>query len=195
MTDPDLPWPLTGHEHLRDQLLAAYATDRGYHDARHLAEVLARVQELGFGDDREVMLAAWFHDVVYDGSGEDEERSARLAETALAGVRDVDVAEVARLVRMTASHEPEPNDRRGCALSDADLAILAADPARYAEYAAGVRTDFAEIPDDQFREGRLAILEDLVARRSLFLTPHARTRWEPRARRNLAREIAALRAL
>ena len=31
---------------VRDQLLAAYATDRGYHDTRHLAEVLDRIDEL-----------------------------------------------------------------------------------------------------------------------------------------------------
>ncbi|MDN5894178.1 MAG: hypothetical protein L0H93_09140 [Nocardioides sp.] len=188
-----LPWPLPAHTDLRDRLLAAYETGRGYHDRRHLAEVLERLDELGLADDVEVMLAAWFHDSVYLGTEEDEERSARLAEAELAGVPDVDVAEVARLVRLTATHDPPAHDLRGAALCDADLAILAASPARYEEYVAGVRADYADVPDALFRRGRLAVLEELAERPSLFRTAHARAAWSPRARANLAREIASLR--
>lgn len=189
----DLPWPLPDRVELRDRLVAAYSTDRGYHDLRHLAEVLERIEELGGGDDVELALAAWFHDAVYDGAPDDEELSARLAESELAG-SGVDVAEVARLVRLTVRHDPAPDDHRGQVLSDADLAILAADPERYAEYAAGVRHDYAAVPDDDFRAGRRAVLEELLARDALFRTDHARREWEPRARANIADEIARLQA-
>ena len=188
---PDLPWPLPDRMDLRDRLLAAYSTDRGYHDARHLTEVLGRLTELGEGDNAAVVLAAWFHDAVYDGAPEAEERSARLAEAELAEA-DVDVAEVARLVRLTERHDPEPGDHNGEALCDADLAILAASPERYREYAAGVRLEYAAYPDADFRAGRRAILEDLVSRGALFRTAYARRHWEPAARENLAREIQTL---
>ncbi len=186
-----LPWPLPDRTELRDRLVAAYATERGYHDLRHLAEVLGRIEELGEGDSVELVLAAWFHDAVYDGAPDDEERSARLAETELAGA-GVDVAEVARLVRLTVAHDPAPGDHAGQVLCDADLAILAAAPERYAEYASGVRRDYAAVPEDVFRAGRLAVLEELLARDALFRTDHARREWEPRARTNLAAEIATL---
>lgn len=186
-----LPWPLPDRPDLRDRLLAAYSTDRGYHDLRHLAEVLARIDELGRGDDAEVVLAAWFHDAVYAGTPEDEELAARLAESELAGT-GVDVDEVARLVRLTALHDPGPEDHRGQVLSDADLAILAAEPVRYAEYAAGVRRDYAAVPEDAFRAGRRAVLEELLSRDALFRTAHARREWEPRARANLTAEIERL---
>ncbi|MBO9523073.1 MAG: hypothetical protein J7518_16190 [Nocardioidaceae bacterium] len=189
----ELPWPLPGRTDLRDRLLASYGDDRGYHDQRHLAEVLARIDELGEGDSPAIVLAAWFHDAVYDGGADDEERSALLAETELAG-EDVDVTEVARLVRLTSDHDPAPGDHAGAVLCDADLAILAADPDRYAEYAAGVRRDFAHVPDEDFRAGRLAVLTELLARESLFRTEHARRAWDPRARENLAREISELAA-
>ena len=105
-----------------------------------------------------------------------------------------DVAEVVRLVRLTATHTPGPGDRAGEVLCDADLGILAAPSERYREYADGVRTDYAHIDEQGFREGRLAVLEDLLAREALFHTAYARTHWEHRARTNLAAEAEALRS-
>jgi predicted metal-dependent HD superfamily phosphohydrolase len=188
-----LPWPLADRTELRDRLLRAYRTDRGYHDTRHLAEVLARLDELGEGADAAVVLAAWFHDAVYDGAPGAEERSARLAEEELRGaVADETVAEVARLVRLTAHHDPAPGDRHGETLCDADLAILAAPPERYREYAHDVRREYAAWSDADFRAGRLAVLTDLAGREALFHTAYARAHWEAPARENLAREISEL---
>jgi len=190
---PDLPWPLPDRTDLRDTLLQTYRRRSGYHDDHHLSEVLARVDELGGGADDALVLAAWFHDAVYDGDRDDEERSAVLAETSLADT-SADVTTVARLVRLTATHSPEPGDRAGEILCDADLGILAAAPERYREYADGVRADYAHIDDAGFVEGRLAVLEDLLSREVLFHTAYARTHWDTPARANLTAEIEALRS-
>jgi predicted metal-dependent HD superfamily phosphohydrolase len=194
-------WPLSGHDELRERLLTAYAEPtRGYHDLRHLQEVLDRVDELrdelGSPDDLDaVLLAAWFHDAVYAGAADDEERSAKLAERELAGAVDDDtVAEVARLVRLTRRHRPEAEDRSGQVLSDADLAILAADDERYAEYTSGVRHEYPQVDDATFRAGRAAVLEELLAKSTLFHTRHGRKHWEEPARHNVRREIEQLRA-
>ncbi|HSX66002.1 hypothetical protein [Nocardioides sp.] len=188
----ELPWPLPDRTDLRDRLVAAYSTGRGYHDLQHLADVLSRIAELGGADDRELLLAAWFHDAVYDGARDDEERSAALARVDLEG-SDVDIDEVVRLVLVTALHDPEPGDTVGETLSDADLGILAATPARYAEYAAGVRRDYAHLSDEEFRIGRLGVLTELAERPRLFRTEHAHALWDGPARANLAAEIEALR--
>ena len=185
-------WPLADHQALRDDLLEAWDRD-GYHDLRHLEEVLDRLDVLASAgaafDPVTVGLAAWFHDAVYDGRDDDEERSAQWAERALpAPYAD----EVARLVRMTAEHRPDADDVAGAALSDADLGILAAPRQRYDAYVAGVRADFAHVGDDDFRAGRAAVLRDLVGRGQLFSTSHARELWEDAARGNLERELAAL---
>jgi predicted metal-dependent HD superfamily phosphohydrolase len=185
-------WPLADHHDLRDELLAAW--DRGgYHDLLHLTEVLDRLDELagagaGF-DATTVRLAAWFHDAVYDGTADDEERSAQWAERALPTTY---ADEVARLVRMTVHHRPADDDPAGCALSDADLGILAAPRPRYDAYVAGVRADFAHVADDDFRAGRAAVLRDLASKPYLFHTPQARDLWEARARANLDRELEEL---
>jgi predicted metal-dependent HD superfamily phosphohydrolase len=195
VTDLASRWPLGADlPELREALLAAYATDRGYHDTRHLVEVLDRVDELAAGgeefDRPAVELAAWFHDAVYDGHLGAEERSASWALDALAG-RPV-AEEVARLVRLTERHAPADDDANGCALSDADLAILAAAPERYAEYTADVRREYAHVPDDLFRAGRAAVLTDLLAKPTLFHTAHAREHWEARARANVEAELGIL---
>jgi predicted metal-dependent HD superfamily phosphohydrolase len=137
------------------------------------------------------VLAAWFHDAVYAGADDDEERSAQWAERALPPAY---ADEVARLVRMTAHHRPADDDAAGCALSDADLAILAAPRERYDAYVAGVRSDFAHVGDDEFRAGRAAVLADLAAKPALFHTPQARGLWESPARANVERELGELRA-
>ncbi|QLY29768.1 metal-dependent phosphohydrolase [Nocardia huaxiensis] len=170
---------------------------RRYHTVDHLAAMLTVIDDLA--EDAEdvaaVRYAAFFHDAVYalDG-GDNEERSAVLAETTLPGlgVPPERVAEVARLVRLTSGHHPDPSDRNGGVLCDADLAILAADESTYAAYTSAVRAEYAQIPDELFRKGRAAVLQGLTAQEWLFRTPIARSRYETAARANLAAELAAL---
>jgi predicted metal-dependent HD superfamily phosphohydrolase len=193
-----LAWPLPGARELGARLVASYAhPDRGYHDTRHLAEVLDRIGELsarGTEFDRmPVLLAAWFHDGVYDGQPDAEKRSAAWAAEALPTlVEPAAVDEVVRLVLLTETHRPADDDANGCALSDADLAILAAPDERYAEYVASVRTEYAHVPDDAFAAGRATILRDLLAKPHLFHTAYARDTWESTARANVERELSTL---
>lgn len=193
-----LAWPLPGARPLGAQLVASYDhPDRRYHDGHHLAEVLERVHELsaqGVEFDRmAVLLAAWFHDSVYDAQPDAEKRSAAWAAEALPTLVDqAMVDEVVRLVLITEHHLPADDDANGCALSDADLAILAAPAERYAEYAASVREEYAEVPADAFAAGRAMILGDLLAKPHLFHTAYARSTWEDAARANVERELATL---
>ena len=196
--DPSDRWPLPDCPRVRDELVAAYSDpSRGYHDTRHLSEVLDRLDELaGHGatyDATPVQLAAWFHDAVYDGERDAEERSAAWAEVALAPVAPAPVvAEVVRLVRLTETHSPDDADANGCALSDADLGILAAPRERYDEYVAAVRREYAHLPDDVFSAGRADVLRALTEKPQLFHTAYARERWEAAARANIERELGTL---
>ncbi|MEU6197857.1 hypothetical protein [Streptomyces sp. NPDC047061] len=181
-----------------DELLRRWQEpQRRYHTLTHLTAVLDRVDVLEeYADDPDlVRLAAWFHDAVYlPDRSTNEERSARLAERALpeAGISAARTAEVARLVRLTVSHDPAPGDRNGEVLCDADLAILAAPPSGYAAYTAEVREEYHFVPNDAFRAGRSAILRQLLDLPRLFRTPYGRTEWEPTARYNLAAELEML---
>ncbi|MBT3165868.1 HD domain-containing protein [Streptomyces sp. Vc74B-19] len=170
---------------------------RHYHTLDHLTAVLDRVDELAeYADDPDlVRLAAWFHDAVYmPDRSENEERSARLAERALpeAGVSEEKAEEVARLVRLTVTHDPADEDRDGQVLCDADLAVLAAAPSVYAAYTAAVREEYHFVPNDAFREGRAGILRQLLGLRHLFRTPYGQEHWEATARYNLRGELEML---
>ncbi|MFZ1411932.1 MAG: DUF4031 domain-containing protein, partial [Micropruina sp.] len=164
---PDQHW-------LGEELLLRWAEPhRHYHDVRHLGQCLDALNIIAADEPvtDAVRLAAWFHDAVYDGNpGVDEEASAELAEQLLpqAGIEDSTVAEVARLVRLTVQHAPEPDDRTGAQLIDADLSILAESRARYDYYVREVRLDYEHVPDDDFRRGRLAVLDHLLGLEPLF---------------------------
>ncbi|MFE4022278.1 hypothetical protein ACFXPZ_33595 [Streptomyces sp. NPDC059101] len=170
---------------------------RRYHTTDHLTAVLDRVDELAtYADDLPaVQLAAWFHDAVYrPDRSENEERSAALAERALPelGIAPARTAEAARLVRLTVTHDPAPDDHNGAVLCDADLAVLAGSPDTYAAYAAAVRAEYDFVPDPDFRAGRAAVLRQLLALPRLFATPQGHDRWERPARHNLSTELALL---
>jgi predicted metal-dependent HD superfamily phosphohydrolase len=182
-------------EELREDLLARWSeTHRKHHNVAHLHEMLDAIgllADAGIEFDREaVELAAWFHDAVYEiGRDDNEDRSAELARELLASspIRD----EVARLVLVTKTHKVPANDINGAVLSDADLSVLGSEPLRYRTYAAAVREEYAEVPDEVFKPARAQILSSLLEGQ-LFHTAAGRDRWDDSARRNIAEEIAAL---
>jgi predicted metal-dependent HD superfamily phosphohydrolase len=171
---------------------------RRYHDLTHLAAVLGLVGRLAGAatDPDAVRLAAWYHDVSYDPERTDNERvSADRARAGLRGlVPDERIDEVERLVLLTATHDPGPDDADGAVLCDADLAVLASPPEAYAAYASAVRAEYGHLSDDVFTAGRIAVLERLLARPRLYRLPAVAEDWTPRARANLTAELTLLRS-
>jgi predicted metal-dependent HD superfamily phosphohydrolase len=179
-----------------DDLLARWTEPhRHYHTVDHLQAVLAVVEDYAevAMDPTAVRLAAWFHDAVYDPTRVDnEEASALLAESVLPELRVAmpQVSEIARLVRLTATHDPLPGDRNGGLLMDADLAILAAPPETYLAYTVAIRYEYGHLDDATFAHGRAGVLANLLALPRLFHTTTLRDRWEDVARYNVTTELA-----
>ena len=187
---------MPGHDALFLDLLDRWSEPhRHYHGCTHLLSVLEALDLLTEPDEapRTVLLAAWFHDAVYRGAaGQDEEESARLAEKRLtgAGLPEEEVAETARLVRLTSDHRTEPGDDDGALLCDADLSILGGEPEDYSRYVAAVRKDYAHIGDADFAAGRAAVVRQLLELDPLFHHQRARDLWLDAAQRNLKGELA-----
>jgi len=187
---------LPGHAATGEELLGRWnESHRHYHSGTHLLAVLEALDLLTDGNPaRPVVLAAWFHDAVYNGvAGVDEEESATLAQVRLKNlVPPEEASEVARLVRLTANHSPAETDRAGALLCDADLAVLGGSPDEHARYLAGVREDYAHIPQHDFDKGRAAVVRQLLALEPLFHTMRGRELWAAQAQSNLTTELARL---
>lgn len=171
---------------------------RSYHGLGHLTHVLDSLVVLDPERvaPRAVALALWFHDAVHAGvAGDDEAASAALAGAVLgARLTEGEVAEIQRLVLLTAHHSPDPTDHAGALVCDADLAILGSAPDRYTRYTEQVRREYAHVPDALFRPARAEVLERLLAGGTLFRTAIGSARWEDTARRNLELEVRGLRS-
>ncbi|WP_454050954.1 HD domain-containing protein [Cellulomonas sp. Marseille-Q8402] len=179
-------------------------TGRTYHNLRHLCDVLARVDELAEETHEPdlVRLAAWYHGAVFDAAqvaayanrgGEDEIASARLAREQLTelGVPAASVDRVHQLVIALVRHAADPSDFDCAVLCDADLAMLAAEPQRYKAYLHDVREEYADIPTADYLRARQRIVNKLLKRPSLFVSPLGAA-WEEPARQNLGAELHKL---
>ena len=196
------------------ELRRAYEDEsRKYHSIEHIAECLALLDDVRseLESPAEVALAIWFHDAVYETQplAASEERSAALAEASCArmGIPKPTAERIAAMVRATKTHElpsREDGGREGreaavreldaLTLFDIDLAILGADPGRYARFERDVRAEYAWVPEDAFRAGRANVLGGFLARPAIYRTPRFRECFEARARVNLERAIAELTA-
>jgi predicted metal-dependent HD superfamily phosphohydrolase len=180
----------------KDEMIQAYsAPGRHYHNLTHIEDCLAVLEGVaGLSErDRDVLTAAiWWHDIVYDPTRSDnEEESAKLAESNLAPDLRHDVG---RLIRLTRTHDVQPADRLGAIMISIDLRIVGAEASAYAAYAAAIRREYGHVPDDAYRVGRLAVLERFAARPAIYPDATFSARFEEQARANIAHEIKTLRA-
>lgn len=207
---------LPGHTVLGEDLLERYEQPhRKYHTSVHLSEMLTALKTLyerhHTATPRAVLLAAWFHDAVYEANpGEDEAASADLARTTLTPLASTgsltnrEVTAIAHLIELTASHQLADGieEYTSGALTradaafflDADLAILAADSPRYTRYVAGVRAEYAHYASDAFTRGRAGILQGFLNRTAIYASDTAHLLWDAPARLNLRTELEGYRA-
>lgn len=175
---------------------------RHFHGVSHLVDLLQHVDELQQETQHPhiVRLAAWYHGAIFDAAeraayanrgGEDEVASAQYARDELSalGLPEASVDKVAALVAGLVRHSTGHGD--AAVLSDADLAILAAEPRRYKQYVHAVREEYSHIPEARYLAARRAIVSKLLGRERIYITPLC-VNWERQARQNLTAELAWL---
>ena len=92
-------------------------------------------------------------------------------------------------------HDATPSVADEQLLIDIDLPILGTEPSTFDVYEREVRQEDAFVPDPSFRAGRAHVLEGFLGRPFVFATPYFHARYGARARENLERSLAGLRAL
>lgn len=171
---------------------------RAYHEASHILAMLDEYAELGKRPDAHILLAIWYHDCIYEtrlakGDKSNEEQSADefANDWAALGLAATDAAIVRRLI-MATQHAALPHGEDEQLLVDLDLAILGKPEDVFDRYEAGIRAEYAWVPEADFRSGRARILQTFLDRPFIFSSEAMRGKYEARARANLARSVAAL---
>lgn len=185
-----------------DELDTRYSEDaRAYHTWSHIDhahQVMEWILDRAVATRPPIELAVFFHDAIYsvmaspDTVLDNEAASAEFAKTAcgLMALPEDLGAEVARLVLATRNHRPR--DQQQAVLCDADLAVLASDPATYDLYRRAIRVEYSHVEDAAFRVGRATVLRGFLKRKQLYSTPVMHDRGESVARANLERELLLL---
>lgn len=167
---------------------------RYYHTLEHIAAVLDVLDGLIHlaREPAAVMLAAWYHDCIYESKRTDnEDRSASAAGAAMRamGLHQL-IPAVTRMILATRDHQMQAPD--DALLLDADLAILGASPDVYDRYSANIRREYAWVSEADYRVGRARVLDSFLTRPAIYQTEIMAARLHHAARANLSRERALL---
>ncbi len=183
------------------KLTAAYGEPhRHYHTLDHVSACLTELDQLdrAFAVPQAAEFALWFHDAVYViGAADNEMRSADLAEQCARelGLGDGFVALVRDYIMITSYQNPPDNSPDSAyKIADIDLAILGQDAAVFDRYEEGIRAEYAQYPEAQYKSGRALFLVRMLAQAPIYHTPEFQDRYEAQARANLTRLIARLLA-
>ena len=185
--------------HEFEQLVRHYREPhRGYHNLAHVADCLHHFDGARHlappGSADAIEAAIWFHDVIYDPRGSDNEgASAAYADAALArlGAEEGYRSEVRRLILLT-RHDRAPVDLAGQLVVDVDLASLGASPGVFDENGRNIRREFSHVDEATYRSSRATILRRFASRPRIYSTDMFFERYEAAARANLTRAAAAL---
>ena len=178
-------------------------TQRAYHSLQHIQQLFSQFEQINhhLNEPHLIALALYYHDVIYDPRCSDNElKSAEYAIEALrCSVSEDQCQSIYALIMMTATHQIDTlayEDKISDAayLLDMDLSILGAPWSEYDQYAQAVRQEYVHVAKENYRVGRIAVLEKLLAHSSLYLTAYYHKRLEKQARKNIKREISFLRA-
>ena len=176
---------------------------RAYHTLKHIQQLFTQFEQIrhALHEPHIIALALYYHDVIYQPTRSDNElKSAEYALTALrCYLSDEQCQHIYALIMMTATHQlnewTDPNkDSDAAYLLDMDLSILGAPWSEYQQYAQAVHKEYAHIAKEDYRAGRIVVLEKLLAHPTLYLTEYYHARLEEQARNNLKHEITLLRA-
>ena len=176
---------------------------RAYHTLKHIQQLFGEFEQIkhNLREPHIIALALYFHDVIYEPTRSDNELKS--AEYAVAALRcylsEEQCQNIYALIMMTATHQldklvDEDKVSDAAYLLDMDLSILGAPWPEYQQYAQAVRQEYAHVIKENYRVGRIAVLEKLLTHPTLYLTAYYHARLEGQARENIKYEISLLRA-
>ena len=175
---------------------------RAYHTLKHIQQLFQQFEQVTdkLYEAHIIALALYYHDVIYEPARSDNElKSAEYAIESLSPYLTNEQCQyIYALIIMTATHQinkstDEDKISDAAYLLDMDLSILGAPWSEYQQYTQAVHQEYAHIAKEDYRNGRIAVLQQLLAHPTLYLTEYYHARLEEQARDNIKREITLSR--
>lgn len=133
-----------------------------------------------------VELALWFHDAVYTpGNSDNENRSAHLFEELSVGHLRADAIKQIYSLIVATEHKSVPQSHLEQLMVDIDLSSFSVSRKKFLQDGYRIRQEFGEFSDREFVKTQTEFLIMLLNRKSIYLTPYFRARYEVRARLNI----------
>lgn len=150
------------------KLVALYSSEgRYYHTLRHIEAMLGFLEERKdrIKNFKALSLATWYHDAIYDSKSKTNELDS--AEIMRQDFKELGLPEeciqtVSQLILATEKHQPIPDDTDCCVFLDGDLSILSRPEHIYTVYTSNIRKEYSWVPEDEYKKGRKAVLENFL---------------------------------
>ncbi|KAK0468251.1 uncharacterized protein EV420DRAFT_1503520 [Desarmillaria tabescens] len=184
-----------------DAILEKYSEPhRYYHTLTHLEAMLRCLQasKRHIHDPTSLSLAILFHDIVYN----PQERNNEILSIDMFERFAMDkclpaeqTSKVSLFIERTITHTlPEEAGEEGNSSDlhfflDSDLEVLSRPSDAYRAYASQIRKEYSHVPINDYRAGRIAVLQKFLARERIYFSQEFHAECEAAARRNLQQEI------
>ena len=165
---------------------------RFYHNLPHITGGLDTYHQLSTESLSDSDFFAWaYHDFVYDPKlSNNEEQSAAMfmRDASILGFSMEEADKTAHTILST-----NPAAEPVGIVNDIDFSFLGAPKEVYNQNIANIRKEYSWVRADVWRKGRVAVLNQILARPKLFVTPLFHKKFETQARKNMKREILSLK--
>lgn len=170
-----------------------------YHSWGHLIDIFCEIKENHdhIHDITSMIWATLFHDAIYKpGSKSNEEESAKLMRICLYQFLSTsNLDHIESLILATKQHQQNEwihSEWKNSDLKlfvDIDFSVLAFNPSRYNLYLLGIDEEFKKYPSIFFSKIRKRWIQNILARKNIYVTEFYRNKCEIIARKNLKNEL------
>jgi predicted metal-dependent HD superfamily phosphohydrolase len=189
----DWHFPDGSQAHRNDVIRRYCEPHRHYHTLTHIMSILKTfdsIKRQHVKDPKGVLLAIWYHDVIYDPFVSDNEaKSADLMNSHWRDKNDAEARHAQHIIVSTQQHISHDNDAKF--MHDMDLAILGSSPQEYKTYVSQVRQEYKHLSDRDWTAGRLAFMTKFV-QKTIYQTDHFGKKLEVLAKTNIKQELVDL---
>lgn len=175
---------------------------RYYHTIEHINQCLGEYEQFMdknpslFFLKREVYLALWFHDVVYNPHSKLNEENSVEIFSQWAIEKDLSINEdvVKELILGTKTHSSSSKEYEleHDIVNDIDLSILGQPENIYLIYRENIRKEYKHVPVDKYYVSRTKFVEEFLNKKNIYSLKYFQNKYEAKAKKNLESEYRFL---